>query len=53
MAIWILLVAAIYVVSWTWLFKTCRQTYGNRSATTTDRMRRGDVEPLYRERSDY
>jgi len=53
MAIWILLVAAIYVVSWAWLFKACRQTYGDRTATKTDRMRRGDVELLYRERSDY
>jgi len=53
MAIWILLVAVIYVVSWAWLFKACRQTYGDRTAAKADRVRRCDVEILYRERSDY
>ena len=53
MAIWILLVAVIYVVSWAWLFKACRQTYGDRSAAKADRIQRGNVEVLYREPSDY
>ena len=52
MALWILFVAAIYVVSWAWLLNACRQTYRNRSATKPERMRGGDVEILYREPRD-